>query len=476
MIKKYLLTAFLFTTCLANHSYAFDPTFDVEVNLGLCPEYEFGGVSVEFYYTIGNTSQKQQAQVISATPDLPNKSYKAILRFPADRGTNDFTVTSHCKSSKGLSSASNEIAFSNCTKLALYDTDFDGISNEKEDTNCDNFFSPGDYSNPDNIDSDGDGVADLVELVSNTSPTNQGNSPRPFIVSYASFDPDGDGVSNPVVWRPSNGTWYYRSSQGQAVSFPFGNANDIPFTYRDFNQQSNVGVVRRSGNDLIWYFRGNGFPDLNGQNGNQITFGSFGDIIIPGAWEKPGITNPAIARLFGGIWDVYILMSDRSIKRIVWGGNGDIPKPQDLNGDGIIDFSVYRPATQSTYVTYTNLSNADTFKFGTGTSDFTVKGDYTGDGIEDLAFWEPIHAKFFILKSDLGFNVTQGQLKNPLYYFETQLGEYFNDLPLSWNNDGNKDIFTTINHFSGTRKYLPQNNPSLAIQSFQWGLYGDFQG
>lgn len=460
---------------------AFEPHFDADIDIELCPEYQFGGITIEVYYSIGDSTELIPAQIINSSVNLENKTFSARLRFPSDRGTTNFKITSFCKSSLGLSKASNTISFSNCDKLALYDSDFDGITNNKEDTNCDNLFSPGDFSNPYNIDSDGDGVADLVESLTNTSPTNQGDSPRPFIVSYHNFDPDSDGVTNPVVWRPGSGTWYIKNTNNTATTFNFGIKNDIPFIYHDYNQQSNVGVVRRNGNNLVWYFRGNGFPDTQGHSAmtfgaNQITFGVFGDIIVPGAWEKPGITNPAVARLYNGIWDIYILMSDRSIKRIVWGGNGDILKPQDLNGDGLLDAAVYRPENQTTYVKYTNIEFAESFNFGTGTSDFTVKGDFTGDGTEEIAFWEPIEAKFFGLKSNLGFNVNQGRFKNSSFYFEVNLGQYFNELPISWNNDGTKNIFTTINHFTGVRKFYPNNNNTLQLESFQWGLYGDFQG
>ena len=117
-----------------------------------------------------------------------------------------------------------------------------------------------------------------------------------------------------------------------------------------------------------------------------------------------------------------------------------------------------------------------TYVFGTGTADYTVRGDFTADGKDELTFWEPQTAKFTSLKSNNGINPTQGLTKNSTYYNELTLGEYYYDLPLNWNNDGSRHLYTVINHFLGLRKFYPNNSDSQPIKSIQWGLYGDFQG
>ena len=476
--RKFLPFSCLIFSSLSpfSQAYAFNSYFDTQIAIEPCPEYAYGGVTVNVFYRIAGVGDLIPAQIVSSTFDSNANLFKPVIRLPATYSTTKFVITSTCTStSQGTSKESNIMQLSNCDKLAKYDSDSDGITNDREDLNCDNSFSPGDFSNPNNIDTDGDGVADLVESVSNTDPTNPGSSPRPFIYSATTFDTNSDGVSDPVVWRPQTGTWFIKTPSA-VNSFPFGQQGDIPLTYRDTNHESNVGVIRRNNTRLIWFLKGLGFSNTAGISKNSFEFGIFGDNIILGPWEKSGITNPAVARLVNGVWEYYILLSTGSIKQVTFGGNGDLLKPQDFDGDGIFDLAVYRPSTQTTYVKQSSNGLLKTYNFGTGTADFTVRGDYTGDGKEELSFWEPSSGLFTSLTSENGINPTQGALKNPSYYKELQLGEYFNDLPLCWNNNGSRNLHTVINHSTGIRKFYPNNDRNQPLQSIQLGLYGDFQG
>lgn len=454
--------------------------FDTEVTITPCPEYWRGGVVLDIFYRIGNEANLRAADVRSASENNTNKEISAIIRFPSFYGATPFNIVSFCRNGFGFSSESNKKSINNCDNLARLDSDGDGITNNLEDTNCDNFYSPGDVSNPFNVDTDGNGVRDLVELLSGTDPSNPGSSPRPFIFSSAVFDFNADGKSNPVVWRPSNGMWYIRNrapNNSTHTAIQFGLNGDIPFTYKDKNQLSNVGVIRIINNKYFWFFNGTGFSFSDGRNQNMIEFGIFGDNIVLGPWETPGITNPAVARLFNGIWTFDILLSNGNIKTQVWGGNGDIPKPQDLDGDGLFDLTVYRPSEQKTYVIPSSSPNsALIFDFGSGTAEHTVRGDYTGDGTEEISFWESLDGTFTSLLSDNGFDTEKAKLKDPEHYLDFQLGEYFLDLPMNWNFDGNKDLYTVINHKTGIRKYYNNNNPSTPLIQIQWGLEGDSQG
>ncbi|HMO18201.1 MAG TPA: hypothetical protein PKA63_08120 [Oligoflexia bacterium] len=480
-----ITTFFLLTLLSSNASTAqgindsLPEHFDAEVSIQVCPEFQFGGIVIDVFYRIGADPGLIPAEIISSTMNNTTGIYKPVIRFPSFYGTTPFSVVSFCRSFRGFSPASNARQVSNCDSLARFDSDGDGIPNNLEDTNCDNFFSPGDASNPFNVDTDGDGVRDLVELVEGTDPSNPGRSPRPFIFSGGSFDPDGNGASNPVIWRPSTGTWFIRGDEGnnQNQSFNFGINGDIPFTYRDRNQESNVGIIRLSGTSYQWLFRGKGFGLNDGRDLSILSFGIFGDNIIPGPWEKPGVTNPATARLFNGAWSFHILLSDGTVKNIFWGGNGDLPKPQDFDGDGIFDVAVFRPSDQKTYILPSSQpGTAITINFGSGTADHTVRGDYSGDGKDEISFWEPLTGKFTSLLSDHGFDSDKANDNDPLHLKELTLGEYFNDLPLSWNFDGSRHLYTVINHKTGVRKYFPDNDSTKSLKSIQWGLPGDSQG
>lgn len=471
--------AFVITLMFAAVAYAdLPPQFIAKAVANLCPEYRYGGVNLEVKYSIGFDQTLFPATVLSQNVDALNNKVSFILEFPSTYGVLPFNVQVFCSNAFGVGQGSNALSISNCDRLFLYDTDGDGIPNSYEDTNCDNFFSPGDLSNPDNVDTDGDGVRDLVEVLLGFDPAHPGLSPYPFIFSSAPFDPDHNNTSNPIVWRGSTGTFFIKDfpSEGSNTSFPFGLPGDLPFTYQAATGAHDVGVVRLSGLSLLWFFRGDGFQLNDGSFLNSIAFGIFGDNILLGAWEKPGITNPAVARLYNGQWWFYILLSDGTVRGHIWGGNGDIPKVEDHDGDGLVDVTVFRPSEQKTYIIRSSDGGVDVFNFGTGTADHTVRGDYTGDGIDDISFWEPISGMFTMMTSDNGFDDKAAREGNANYYKELQLGLYNIHLPLNWNLRQGKLLLTVVHHQTGLRYWRENNSGSNPPISLQWGLPGDHQG
>src|SRR5262249_3936027 len=133
-----------------------------------------------------------------------------------------------------------------------------------------------------------------------------------------------------------------------------------------------------------------------------LQFGAFGDNLIPGPWEDPNVTSPAIARLYSNSWIFYVLKHDGGIRTTYWGHNGDIPMPADYDGDGVFDVAVYRPSERALHVICSSDSQARKLPMGSGTADYSVRGDFTGDGRDDLVFWEPLGGMFWMMRSDAG--------------------------------------------------------------------------
>ena len=251
---------------------------------------------------------------------------------------------------------------------------------------------------------------------------------------------------------------------------------DIPFTYDPDLRTSNVGVIRRVGQEYHWFFNVPGFVNDSGVPLLSLNFGLYGDNIIQGPWEKPGVTNPAVARLLFDYWFFFIYKSDNTVATYVWGGVGDIPKVQDYDGDGLFDIAVFRPTEFKTYVIESSTQDVKIYDFGTFTSELNVRGDYSGDGTDDITYWEPISGMFHTMKSDGGFDSVRTELKLEEYYYELPLGLYFTHLPLNWNYRNGQLLYTVVDHAHGLRFWRQENNPSNPPLYIQWGLEGDSLG
>ena len=278
------------------------------------------------------------------------------------------------------------------------------------------------------------------------------------------------------VWRQNLGLWFVRDFFDDHIAFPWGLPGDVPVVYNPAGGTSDVAVVRTVGTQYNWLFRGLGLATEDDTRLHNLEFGLFGDNILPGPWETPGVTSPAVARLYLGGWTFFIYQRDGSIRAVPWGGTGDIPRPSDYDGDGLFDVAVFRPTEQKTYVIRSSDLRVNIYDFGTGTADFTPRGDYTGDGIDDIVLWEPVTGTFQTLTSDNGFDDLAARNRNPAHYEDMQLGLYFVHLPLSWNRINGLIHYTVVDHQSGLRFIREGNNPDNPPLSLQWGLPGDAQG
>lgn len=468
----------------AQAAKALTTTFRARATIALCGDYQAdpAHTTLELRYRIGADPTLFPVTILSSNIDTAANSGTFDFDLPSTLTTVPIAVSAVCRNTFGLGKLAAEKSLTNCDYLALLDTDGDGIPNSQEDVDCSNQFSPGDLSNPDNVDTDGDGVRDLVERLGGFDPTNPGDSPRPTIFHGESFDPDGDGNSNPAAWRPNVGDWFIQDGGGSGVnmSFPFGKKGDIPFTYRPKTSNSEVGFIRRVNTDYQWFFHGEGFyrSDTNATV-PSITFGNFGDNIILGPWEERGVTSPAVARLYNDSWAFFVYLHDGTIRESHWGGNGDIPMPADYDGDGLFDVAVYRPAAQRLYVIFSSNGSTTTIHFGSGTAEYNFRGDITGDGKDDITFWEPATGEFSSLLSRPGlpgFNETLGNQHDPLYYLESQLGLYQTHVPLPWNKRNGKVLYTVIDHVNGNRYFRAGNDPDAPVSVESWGLQGDSLG
>ncbi|MCC6932690.1 MAG: hypothetical protein IT292_05495 [Deltaproteobacteria bacterium] len=480
-MNRFLLNIFTLISSflLVNSSLAVvSDTITTKLNINLCPEYKLGNVAMRIRYSIeGNPSQ------ITATIKrqlINSAKTKGIfdIELPGTHRKKLLYINAYCytyKRSYGL--ASNQISFTNCDRLKLRDSDRDGLNNALEDSDCSNSFNYGDYSNLYNFDSDNDNVSDKAEYAGKFIPTNAGSSPRPYIFHAASFDPDGDGNSNSLLWRKSSGTWIVKDYPvaGQNSSFLYGKEGDTPITYQPAEGYSDVGVVRIAGKRLRWFLRGSGFAQTDG-NINALYFGNWGDILAHCAWEQPNKTNPAVIRLTKKQWHWYIYRHDKTTRNFNFGYAGDRPIVQDYDGDGLCDPAVYRRSTMSLYVVYSSDDSEHVFYLPDKSVNFMVRGDVSGDGLNDISYWNASTGYFRTLTSDNGFNASAFYTADPLYYKELYFGKSSAKRPLPWFRLAGKFIYTLVDHSTGYRYFYPDNNRIYPLLKIKFGKPGDSLG
>ncbi len=260
-------------------------------------------------------------------------------------------------------------------------------------------------------------------------------------------DFDGDGKTDPSVFRPSEGNWYLnRSTQGfTAVQWGQNGDQLVPADY-DNDGKTDLAIFRPSNapNSTFYVLRSSDMTFYN------FGWGQTGDVPVVGDYDGDGLADAAVYRPSNNTW--FVKKAAGGFTSQSFGQAGDVPVPGDYDGDGKNDLAIFRNGTW--YVLKT--SGIYTVQPWGQAGDKPVPADYDGDGKDDLAVWRESDGKWYIFRSTDGtfYSVSWGQT---------------GDVPVPGDYDGDGKYDPAI--YRNGAWYLARSTGGTT--TVNWGVAGD---
>ena len=187
----------------------------------------------------------------------------------------------------------------------------------------------------------------------------------------------GAAVPDYATFRPSNSSWYWKPLSGGSYSQGFGSSGDIPVP-GDYDGVGHTQLAVFRPSNSTWYW-------LSAGGTSSQQFGQAGDIPAPAVWDGGTKTEPGVFRPSAGEW-LYLTPSGTATQ--YYGSSGDDPEPGYYSGSSKPDYGLFRPSNSTWYWFRQGDTGGNSRGFGQS-GDIPMPGYYTGSTTENFGLYRP---------------------------------------------------------------------------------------